>query len=384
MSYLERAGVSGMRIVVYDLKNDRASMLRIGWINNATGSYVDAKYSVGDFNFSVPATEKNIKLLKKDRILYIDDFYWGIITGFKFEDSTRKTATITGVQLTGWMKRRVIIPPQINEAGKPLGYEAVSGSTETIMKYAIKNHMVNPADNARKIYGLGISKDLRRGNADDAYMYRYAALDSAIFEIGKAAKLGAKITGNPNKCEFMFDVIGQTDRTVNQTVNKPLILTVSRNNLETASYTYDDSDSYNTFYCTRSGSEEVWDEYVQTYLLDNQKKSGFERKETALTISVDSDSDNVYTEFEAMSRKDMESYRTVENLQAAMSRKLIYRKDYDLGTVSTVILPFAGIQADMEIISVETQTTDSATTYVATFGEEKISKFKNIERRLNK
>ena len=93
--------------------------------------------------------------------------------------------------------------------------------------------------------------------------------------------------------------------------------------------------------------------------------------------------DDEYFEFEAMSKKEMEKYRPIENLKAVMSRKLQYRKDYDLGDVATVILAFAGIKADMEIISVETTTTESNTVCVATFGEEKISKFKLLQRRMS-
>lgn len=373
-----------MRIVVYELKNDRASMRRLGWINNATGNYIDAKYDVGNFSFSIPATETNIKLISNERVLLVDNFYWCTITGFKFEDGSHKKISVTGKQLTCWLNRRVIIPPVNYEEGKPMGYEAVSGSTETIMKYAVQNHMVNPIEEARKIYGLEIARDLQRGNAEDAYMYRYIALDSAIFSMGKIAKLGAKITGYSNKCKFVFDVIPQIDRTDTQSKNIPLILQVLRGNLESSSYTYDESDSYNTFYCIRSDSSEEWEQLVQTYSLDNIKKTGLQRREISFTVSVDSESDNEYTEFEAMSRKEMENYRPVENLQAVMSRRLQYRKDYNLGDIATVILSFAGLKADMEIISVETVTNENSTICVATFGEEKISKFKLLQRRIGK
>lgn len=373
-----------MRIVVYELKNDRASMRRLGWINGATGNYTDAKYEVGSFNFLIPATETNIKLILNERVLLVDNFYWCTITGFKFEEGARKKIAVTGKQLTCWLNRRVIIPPVNYEDGKPMGYEAVNGSSETIMKYAVQKHMVNPTEEARKIYGLEIARDLQRGNAEDAYMYRYVALDTAIFAIGKAAKLGAKITGYSNKCKFIFDVIPQTDRTDIQSKNMPLILQVLRGNLESSAYTYDESDSYNTFYCIRSDSSEEWEQFVQTYSLDNIKKTGLQRRETSFTVSVDSDSDNEYSEFETMSKKEIENYRPVENLKAVMSRKLQYRKDYALGDVATVILSFAGLKADMEIISVETTTTESNTVCVATFGEEKISKFKLLQRRMSK
>ena len=407
---MERTGVSSMRIVVYELKNDKAAMSRLGWINNATGNYVDAKYQIGSFNLNVPATRNNIEMISEDRIFYIDDFYWGTVTGFKFEDDSQKRIIVIGKQLTCWLNRRLILPPieyvnasddwcnyrvitssdqkedvnVQNQNNSPMGYEAVKGSTETIMKYAVQNHMVNPVEEARKIYGLKIARDLERGNPDDAYMYRYVPLDTAIFTVGKAAKLGAKISGNPNKCEFVFDVISQTDRTDGQSNNVPLILQVLRGNLESSGYTYDESDSYNTFYCIRSDSSEVWEQFIQTYHLDEVKKSGLQRRETSLTISVDSDSDNEYSEFAMMSKKEMENYRPIENLQAVMSRKLQYRKDYNLGDIATVILAFANVKADMEIVSVETTVSENNTVRVATFGEEKISKFKLLQRRMSK
>lgn len=371
-----------MIIVVYELKNDSASMRKMGWISTAIGNYIDAKYDVGTFNFSVPATKENIELIAKNRILYIDDFYWGTVEGFKFEDSTRKTLSVTGKQLTSWMGRRVIIPPTTFETGKPMGFEVASGSTETIIKYAVQNHLVNPEDITRKIYGLTIAKDLKRGKSDDAYIYRYVQLDTAVFAVGKAAKLGAKITGHPNKCEFVFDVIPQINRTANQNNKKPLILEVVRGNLESSIYTYDESASYNTFFCIRSDDLEEWEQFVQTYRLDNKENTGYLRRETSLNISVDSDSENIYSEFEAMSRKEMEAYRSTENMQAVMSRQMQYRKDYSLGDIATVRIYGTNIQSDMEIIAVETKVTETNTICIATFGEEKISKFKIIERRL--
>lgn len=50
------------------------------------------------------------------------------------------------------------------------GYDAVTGSTETIMKHFVTANMASPVLAARKVFGLEVAADQGRGLAEDKYM----------------------------------------------------------------------------------------------------------------------------------------------------------------------------------------------------------------------
>lgn len=342
--------------------------------HQASGQYTDSKYEPGTFSVTVPSGARYAAELQKDRIVLIDRWYYGTITGVKVTDAD--SITIAGSQLTEWLHRRVIVPPVEQAEDAPMGYDAESGATETIMKRAVEKHAVSPRNGKRAIPGLSIAYDAQRGIANDAYLYRYAYLDEAVIAMGKRANLGIKIDGYPSG-NYVFDVIPRLDRTVTQTERPPLILDVRRHTADTAEYSDDASASANTFFCTRSDSAEVWEKLTQTYFLEDAEPQGLDRREMALTISVP-DGDNPYEQMEITARKEMENYRPAQTLTCTMSRRLEYRTDYSLGDYCTVVV--GGYAADMEIVSVTTTEDEGGRRYTATFGEQAPTKWDLLSR----
>lgn len=371
-----------MEVRIYEISNNSVSLRQIGITRRAIGSYTREKYDIGKFELTLPIDAPFADEMKIDRLLLIDSLYWGVITARCFTEGEKSQLKISGSQLKQWLHRRVFLPYENDKIYvNPLGYDSESGATETIIKAAVLKHAVEPVNIERKIFGLSVADDMKRGIEDDAYLFRYTYLDEGIKTIGQRANIGWDITGSATRCDFVFEIIPQVDCTVNQTKNKPIILQVLRHTLKASSYTEDESESSNAFYCTRSDDNEVWDKLTMLWYLDEKKKTGYQRKERALDISVDSDADDPYSEFITLSYQEMEAYRAAENMVCEMPDNMIYGVDYKLGYLCTV-RSSNGIQADMEITSVKTNVSDASQTQTATFGTPKITRFKVLERNM--
>jgi len=368
-----------MEVRLFELSNTQASIRRIGLTNLATGHYSDSKYEPGKFELSMPSAAPFALEFTEDRLVLIDRWYWGVITGRSLGEGADNLITIAGSQLTDWLHRRQIVPPVAVEGDAPRGYDSCSGSTEYIMKQAVRRHIGDQAAEARQVFGLTVAENFDRGNPDDAYLYRYAYLDEALIEIGKRENMGIKITGDELRCRFTFDVIPRRDRTINQTINNPLVLQMSRHNMESLDYTQDASPGRNVFYCTRSDSAEVWEKFTQTYYSTEEEPTGYRRRECGLSVSVP-ESENPYTAMEEASRKEMEGYKPTESASCVMSRRLEFRKDYQIGDYCTLQAEALDVLQDMEIVAVDTVVSETSTNYVATFGESKPTRFDKIQK----
>ena len=369
-----------MEVRIFDLNNTTGKLRRVGLTNLSTGHYVKSKYEAGAFELTLPLSAPFTNEFTDDRLVLIDRNWWGVITGKKIDRAMSDIITVAGKQLTEWLYRRQIVPAAAQQSNMPLGYDSISGSTETVMKHYVINHAAEPLNPNRKIHGLVVAEDLGRGIEDDAYHARYVNLLETLAEIGKRANLGIIINGNERTGNFAFDVIPRRDRTASQTERAPLILEMVRHNIDSLNYTSETGNSGNTFYCSRAGDQYEWETLTQTYFLDTEQ-TGFKRREKSLSISVYEDG-NQYEQLEVNARKEMENYRPAESLTCTMCRRLIYGKDYLVGDYVTVIDKESGVMTDMEITAVDTVVNESGINYVATFGNQQLTRFDQIKRDL--
>lgn len=352
---------------------------RVGLTYMATGHYVMSRYTAGPFELVIPASAAFSMDFTKDRIVFIDRIFWGIITGRKINQGIENTVTVTGQDLKELFSRRQIVPDNMTNQNAPMGYDNANGSTETVIKHYVNNHAVNPKNPARKFGMLKIAPDKGRGIEDDAYYARYVNLLDTAVTIGKRANLGITITGSEKTMNLIFDVAERVDRTYMQGKNRPLILDVSNHNVDAMSYTEDQSQSGNVFYCSRSGDEYEWETLTQTYFQTDNEPVGLARREKSLSISVYEDGDQ-YEQLEKNARKEMTKYLPAESLTCTMSRNLIYGKDYNVGDYVTLRYVDIGMVSNMEIVSVDVVIDSETTSYVAEFGEPQLNRFQKIAR----
>lgn len=372
-------GGVALEVRVYHL-DESGKLTRRGITRMATGHYQTCQYTAGPFELTIPAAALYSDALKIDELVLIDRTYWGVITGRVEEHGTSNQVTVSGSTLLDWLSRRVIVPDSAVQEDKPMGYDSVSGSTETIMKHYVERHASNPDNPARRIPALICATDQERGLSEDAYLARYVNLLDTVESIGRRAHLGCYIDGDEYTGTFRFEVRPRRDRTARQSDNPPLLLEIARNNVASQTYTQDYKQSGNVFYCSRAGDQYEWETLTQTYFLDGSSEpSGQSRREQALSISVDADG-NQYQELEKNARKEMESYRAVESITCTMSRNLQYGVDYQVGDYATVIDRRTGMTADMELEAVDTVVTETTVDYVATFGQPQLTRLEKLQR----
>lgn len=367
-----------MEVRLYEFV-DESVFRRVGLTYLATGHYVMARYTAGEFEISLPASAAFAMDFTADRIVQIDRMFWGIITGRKISKGSENTVTVSGRDLKEILSRRQIVPDNRISKNAPMGYDSASGSTETVIKHYVYYHAVSPRNPARQFRMLKIAADKGRGIKDDAYYARYANLLETIVSIGKRANTGIVIAGSEKTMDLIFDVAERVDRTYSQSKNRPLVLDVSNHNVDAMSYTEEQSQSGNVFYCSRAGDEYEWETLTQTYFSEDNEPTGLSRREKSLSISVYEDGDQ-YEELEKNARKEMTKYLPAETLTCTMSRSLVYGKDYSIGDYVTIRYLDVGIVSNMEIVSVDVVVDSETTNYVAEFGEPQLNRFDKIER----
>ena len=352
----------------------------IGITYTALGDYELLHYDAGTFDISMPLSAQYADTLRNDHIILIDNMFVGLIENYRIHRGDGvQTVRATGRDIRCLLDFRVTVPDDIVETGAPAGYISASGHTESVMKYFVNKSLVNPSYARRKIEGVQIAPDLKRGTENDAYYSRFESLLAVEKKIGERAKLGYRLSIKDQS--LVFDVAAGVDHSASQTANMPVLFDVDRGTLSSFDFASEAQASGSAFYCTRSGAEFEDEAFTQTYYFDDQITSGLVRREKHLNISVATDEENIYDEMETVARKDMESYKATESYSCDVTRQIYtYGVDYNVGDIVTIRDTYAGIQADRQLVGIKVAESESGIQYTATFGDTSLTKFDLIKR----
>lgn len=331
-------------------------------------------YTFGSFEIKI--TLDHFTEFQDNMIVGLDYDFYGIIKNrARDESSSENTATISGFCIKHITQKRECVVLQ-DENTDILGYDEVSGSTEYCMKHYVDKHIVNPEDSKRKIHNISIAPNYDRGTEDDAYYARFVPISDILNTIGYRAKLGYDFKLNSAGTGFVFDVVVPRNRTVNQSEYQPVLLDIGRG-LISRSHAINNEDAANTFYCTRTGYDFEDEAFTQLIYSDGEK-TGFEREEHALNISVDSDAEDIYKEFEDNAKKEIEEYETSESIECKLDRRL----DIRLGDFVTLISD--GVQFDRQLTEIQYTIAGDKCDKVGTFGDKYLTKFERNSREAQK
>ena len=191
-------------------------------------------YSPGDLELVVPATEKNLSILKegvflvRDEDVHSDGFdnvmrIEGINLSFKVEEGW--VLTVTGKSLKHMTSQRVIWS-QTN----------LSGSVEMGIRQVLTENIINPADPARAIPNF-ILGDVNGFPETFEVQLLGENIAEWLEETCKSFGYGWDVIIRNGKYVFLLKK-GQ-DRTTNQNVNVPVVFSPEYDNLITSDYSYD-------------------------------------------------------------------------------------------------------------------------------------------------
>lgn len=217
-----------MRLEVFNL-----NLLRLGMINKFSIVQYNTPFcGVGSFTINIPVTESNINLIKKDRIIWIEEDVAGIVQYIEKSVDNSSDMKIKGKLISCILDWRYVYPT-FTKTGNPI----------SIMYGLVNAHCINPTDERRKFSKLttvGNSKTIE----SISYQKTGGSVAEALDDLGAANDLGYTIQFNPrNEKSFSFKVLTGKDRTIyNKSGNVPVMFSQSLNNIIKGEYVYNDCD----------------------------------------------------------------------------------------------------------------------------------------------
>lgn len=358
--------------------------------NKATNiQFIEYLDQIGTFEFSISANDSFCQHLKDGYIIGIDGTYYGIITKItQFVQSNKNEILVTGVDLKGYLSRRITLYPQTAIQSGLQGYDAIKDvSTETIVKYFINNNIVNPSNKLRKIEGFTIAQDKNRGLQNDRYMSRFEPLDELLYKNLNTQHMGYKVDIDLINNTFIFDVILGKDRTSIQRDNNPIIFDVKLKNILSLEYFLSNQNYKNIFYSTLSNSSKNEEAMTCMYYDGDDESQGSRRFEQHLNVSVNLPDNDLYDNLKKYALKDASSYIKEESLTAFVTNKYKYNTDYFLGDFVTIILNSGLFVEQIAVLDVQiTQIThkwgQNEILREVGFGKGKLTKFEVIKRNI--
>ena len=367
----------------------------IGVIDNFETLIWTRKYTEpGKFQLNLPATEDNISLMKDENIIYKkDDVEGGIIKHIEYSvsDKGERNLVINGELTTGYLSRRV-----------NLGTIKHSGRVDLLMQKLVINNCISPSNSNRIIPTLEIiptnyTDTITRQNS-------YSKLTDLLTDICNATNFGYRVRINTrDKKRYLgFEVYKGIDRTVNQSSISPTIFSLDMENILTENYVKDNGEYKNTSLIAGAGEGEkrkvtsIGDNYsgVDRYELfvdardipDVEKKEITDKDGNTVTVDVEIP----WSEYEPLllqrGNEKLAECKKIETFEGTINTNAnnVYKVDYDLGDIVTIVDKDLGIKLDTRITEIEETYEKGKVEIVPTFGNNiptLLTKLKQLERR---
>lgn len=390
-----------MRLEVFDFELNRLGLIEMYSTITYTLKFVD----VGSFELKCAINKQNVKLIQKNRFLWIEDEVCGII---QYISSSTDDGTITAKgKLAKEMLNWRWVYPCFVKTGEP------AALAESIVNI----HCVNPSESKRKMRGLVI------GNAGYVinkphitYQKTGDTVLTSVQNISTANNLGFEIYFNPrNVNPFKFVMLEGKDRTIgNKDGNKPVVFSRDFENIVSGSYEYNDDSFRNIALVageTADGSNN--ENAARTFLVVDQvgseNASSFYRKELYVDArdlqseyseeaTTKDDEGNDVTETVQKKMTEQEYNATLSNRgfekmgetlveesyesQIRTDARTIYQfgKDYTYGDYVTVIDKSLGIMLNVQITEMQIVYDANGYDYIPTFGNSVPTILKKIKR----
>lgn len=320
-------------------------------------------FDTNDFELVVPATDKNIDLLQKDRLLCRDKDRDGgtwqnvmIIENIKivadWEDGNQMT--VSGRGLKSIVGRRVIWK-QTNLTGK----------VETGIRQIITENIISPDDEKRKIDNFILDEPAGITDTFDIQA-RGEDLDEWITSACQTYGIGWDVYIKDGK--FVFKLYKGLDRSYNQKNRLPVVFSDEFDNLLASTYTYERAEFKNAALIGGEG------EGVNQRTTTIGDSSGLERYEAYIDGSSVSSNGTIITEeqyykmLQDYAKDELNTTSFTESFEGNVipDGNYILNQDYFLGDTVQVINEY-GISATPRIVEIIESEDQNGTSIVPTF-----------------
>ncbi len=333
-------------------------------------------YRTGEFELHAPV--EFCEVLKAGAYVHrADASETGIIEDFAYElnDQGEESVTVKGRFLNALLDGRVIARTR-----------NVSGNAEAVLRTLLNTHAINPTDTLRKIENLilgplsGVGGSVNTQVTGDSLMEYF---DKLCLE----QEISCLLRYDFLQGKLIFEVWQGLNRSASQSANNQAIFSRDYENISGESYQRKDADYKNFAYVAGAGEG-------ATRIIEpvEQVSSGERRREMYvdardLQPKDDDGNDITTTAYRAiLHQRGLEKLKEqaiVINVDTSINQfgNLVYKQDFDLGDLCTVINPRIGYQVDQRITEIREIYEGGAATIEAVFGTEKMNIKKYIDRR---
>lgn len=228
-------------------------------------------HGVGSLELHINRYKKYAEELQKNRLIRLANDKVAIIKHREIALDEKGKASenwlIKAIELKGILGQRITIPPPDNTTG----YDYKSGDAETVMKHYVERNLVNPDNPDRKIPNLVIATNQNRGS-QVTWQSRYKNVDEELESISLISGLGWDVFLMDG--QWVFDVFEGADRTVNQSVNPPVIFSPDFESVKAQGFADSDLQMKNYGYIGGQG------EGAAREVIEIGSSTGLERLET--------------------------------------------------------------------------------------------------------
>ncbi len=366
---------STTEVRLYEFAGEGVPFRRVGTTYKCSRITWTSRYSEkGSFAVSVPAGEEIARSVRIGAFIEIGRRFYGIIEEIsRSSDVSGSIVTLAGSDLLGLLERKITVPPETTGGTAAMGYDAVRGSSETIIKHFVTGNAAAPFGIGRKLPGLTVAPDKRLGVPDDKYMTRHDNLLEVVSLIAKEAQIGLSLTPDFDAGGFVFDCYAGRDRLTPLSTERETALSMSSLD-STAGYK-------NAFYATMSGAE-FEDEALTMVYFRNDEPTGIDRREVHMSIGAEHpEAGKEYDELRRLAMVNARNYEAILNLTCEINHaRVVLGRDYDLGDTLTVISREWGLTRPARVVAVTAEFPESKIT--AQLGDEKPSLIQRATRQL--
>lgn len=371
----------------------------IGVIDNFETLIWTRKYTEpGKFQLNLPATEDNISLMKDENIIYKkDDVEGGIIKHIEYSvsDKGEKSLVVHGSLTTSYLSRRI-----------NWGRINYTGRVDLLMQKVVKDNCISPSNSNRIIPLLEIIET----NYTDTISKQdsFSTITDLLTDIANTKDFGYRIRINTRngKRYLGFEVYKGIDRSVNQSSISPTVFSLDMENILTENYVKDNSDFKNVTLIGGAGEGKdrrmtkidtgvkELDRYefftdakdVQDTKEVEQEVTDEEGNKSTETVTVQMPDSEYLPLLLQQGNEKLAECKKIETFEGTINTNAnnVYKVDYDLGDIVTILDKDLGIKLDTRITEIEETYEKGKLQIVPTFGNNiptLLTKLKQLERR---
>ena len=330
-------------------------------------SYTERVRAKSEFSVYLPMNDRNAQLAKEERIILFDNEKGiaGIITHIlKRTDSLgTPSLTVTGSLCDDIMYRRIC-----------WGIYSKSGKASEVVYQMIESQITNPSNPDRAIPDFvgEASGDLAK-DKEITYQSTGGNVGDNIDSICVANGFCRRVKYNTKAKMMEFTLYEGVNRTVNQSVVSPCVLSQRFENLIQDEYERDLTDSKNAGLVAGEGEGQ---DRIYVELGNAKGKSRREVFIDARNVRSQGADGNIMPpeEYKALllqkGEEKMGQYSVVESFDCVVNTmgNIQYDRDFFLGDIVTIMDEQLGIQVDAEISEVEKAWSESGLSILITFG----------------